>query len=96
MDSILKNSIFAAKSAGQVIMNYYKTKLGKKFLMLLPNALPISGSFPAPKMIIIITKMIINSGKPMPIIMRSPYKVINVCFYLLGSQPYHLILVKTN
>ena len=43
-----------------------------KFLILLPNALPISGSFPAPKMIMIITKMIINSGKPMPIITRSP------------------------
>ena len=27
MDKILKNSILAAKSAGHVIMKYYKTKL---------------------------------------------------------------------
>ena len=39
-----------------------------KFLILLPNALPISGSFPAPKIIMMMTKITINSGKPMPII----------------------------
>ena len=39
-----------------------------KFFILLPNAEPISGSLPAPKMIMIMTRIIINSGKPIPII----------------------------
>jgi hypothetical protein len=40
--------------------------------MLRPNALPISGSLPAPKMIMIMTSMIINSGNPIPIIRKNP------------------------
>ncbi len=41
-----------------------------KFLMPRPSALPISGSLPAPKMIRMITRMISNSGMPIP----------NICF----------------
>nr|ABK80603.1 hypothetical protein [uncultured marine Nitrospinaceae bacterium] len=40
-------------------------------MILRPKALPISGSFPAPKIIIMMIKMTINSGKPIPIIIHT-------------------------
>ena len=75
------SSVFFS-AAGVTSISFGSRVAFLKFLMPRPSALPISGSLPAPKMIRMITRMISNSGMPIP----------NICFQPLSFFSWQSIL----